>query len=62
MPALAVLRAATAGNADGFGLADRGRIAPGLLADLVAVQGDPVADIAAIRQVVGVWKGGMRRR
>lgn len=62
MPAGEVLRAATAGNADGFGLADRGRIAPGRLADLVAVQGDPAADIAAILQVVGVWKGGVRRR
>ena len=33
------LRAATSGNAKIFHLGDRGRIAPGLLADLVAVEG-----------------------
>lgn len=59
MPPLAVLQAVTSGNARVFGLADRGRIAPGLLADLVAVRGDPTADPAALRRVELVMKGGV---
>jgi imidazolonepropionase-like amidohydrolase len=55
---LAVLRAATSGNARTFHLADRGRLAPGLLADLVAVAGDPTQQIIALRQVKLVLKGG----
>ncbi|TPG66403.1 metal-dependent hydrolase family protein [Hymenobacter nivis] len=54
-----VLRAATAGNAQIFHLADRGRIAPGLLADLVAVAGDPTRQVEALRQVRLVMKGGV---
>jgi imidazolonepropionase-like amidohydrolase len=52
------LAAATARTAETFGLADRGRIAPGLRADLLLVDGDPTADIAATRKIVGVWKQG----
>ncbi len=59
MPPIEVLRAATSVNAAAFGLADRGRIAPGLLADLVAVEGDPASDIAAIGHVRLVIKGGV---
>ena len=53
-----VLIAATSGNARIFGLVDRGSIAPGLLADLVAVEGDPSREIAAVRSVRLVMKGG----
>jgi imidazolonepropionase-like amidohydrolase len=56
---LEVLRAATSGNARIFHLADRGRLAPGLLADLVAVTGDPTQQIQALRQVKLVMKGGV---
>ncbi|MEY2883442.1 MAG: hypothetical protein RL490_1166 [Pseudomonadota bacterium] len=62
MPVLAVLRAATAGNADAFKLADRGRVAPGLLADLVVVAGDPLADLGVLAKPVLVMKGGVEVR
>ncbi|WP_043804545.1 CIA30 family protein, partial [Arenimonas malthae] len=54
------LVAATSAPADAFGLADRGRIAPGLRADLVLVEGDPTRDITATRAIVAVWKNGAR--
>jgi imidazolonepropionase-like amidohydrolase len=59
MPNAQVLHAATAGNASYFGLSDRGRIAPGLLADLVAVDGDPVADLSNVTRVRFVMKDGV---
>jgi imidazolonepropionase-like amidohydrolase len=58
MPAAQVLVAATSGNARIFHLADRGRLEPGLLADLVAVDGDPTRDVAAVEHVRLVMKGG----
>jgi len=54
-----VLRQATSANAKIFQLNDRGRIAPGLLADLVAVSGDPTKDVAALRRVDLVMKAGV---
>jgi len=59
MPAAEVLHAATAGNAAYFGLSDRGRVAPGLLADLVAVDGDPMADLKSVQKVTLVIKNGV---
>ena len=56
----AVLRAATSVPADVFGLADRGRIAPGQRADLLLVAGDPLDDVTATRDVRGVWRAGVR--
>jgi imidazolonepropionase-like amidohydrolase len=52
------LSAATARTADAFGLDDRGRIRPGMRADLLLVGGDPTADIAALRRIRRVWRGG----
>ncbi len=58
MEPTAVLRATTSLNADTFHLADRGRLAAGLRADIIAVDGDPSRDIAAIWDVVWVMKAG----
>ncbi len=59
MTPLDVLRAATAGNAKIFHLDERlGQIKAGLLADLIAVEGDPVQKISDLRQVKFVMKGG----
>ena len=59
MSPLAVMQAATSLNATTFHQEDKvGRIRKGLLADLVAVRGDPTEDIKAAWDVVFVMKDG----
>lgn len=55
------LAAATSVPARHFGLDDRGRIAPGLRADLVLVDGDPTHDITATSAIADVWRRGVRQ-
>jgi imidazolonepropionase-like amidohydrolase len=59
MAPIAVLTAATSGNAHVLHLDDRGSLKPGLLADIVAVEGDPTKDVAAVKSVRLVMKGGV---
>ncbi|MFC7705396.1 amidohydrolase family protein [Plastorhodobacter daqingensis] len=54
------LQAATATPARRFSLADRGRIAPGLRADLVLMRGDPLSNIGDTLSVEAVWRRGAR--
>jgi imidazolonepropionase-like amidohydrolase len=58
MTPLQALQAGTINAADLLGVADRGRIAEGLLADIVAVPGNPLEDITAVERVRFVMKGG----
>jgi imidazolonepropionase-like amidohydrolase len=60
MPPLAVLKSATSINAEVFGYGDKiGHIKSGWLADLVAVNGNPVENISAVRNTVFVMKDGI---
>ena len=58
MTPLAALRSATTVAAEVLGKDDRGLIAPGRLADLIAVPGDPLADITVTERVQWVMQGG----
>jgi imidazolonepropionase-like amidohydrolase len=53
------ITAATSVTAESMHLGDQiGTLAPGLEADIIAVQGDPTTDITALRRVMFVMKGG----
>lgn len=54
------LTAATATPARRFGLTDRGRIAPGLRADLLLVDGDPTITISDTLNTRAIWRRGAR--
>jgi imidazolonepropionase-like amidohydrolase len=56
---LAALRAATSLPARHFGLTDRGAITPGLRADLILIEEDPLQDIRATRAISRIWCGGI---
>ena len=59
MPALEVIRAITVNSAEMLGWQDRiGAIEPGKFADLIAVSGDPIADISELQRVRFVMKNG----
>ncbi len=59
----AVLRSATSDAARGLGLvAETGRLAEGLAADVLVVDGDPLAAIDALCRPVGVWALGVAVR
>jgi imidazolonepropionase-like amidohydrolase len=56
---MAAIRGATSLAAEALGLRDQiGTLAPGMQADLIAVDGDPLQDITALQRVVFVMKGG----
>ncbi len=59
MTPVEALRAATWNPASAYGFEDRGRIAPGMLADLVLVEGKPDEDIIDTRRIVTIWKSGV---
>jgi imidazolonepropionase-like amidohydrolase len=59
MPAAEALQAATVSAAEVLGVDDQGTVAPGMRADIIAMPGNPVEDIAATLGVDFVMKDGV---
>ena len=65
MTPIQAVRSATTVAAEALGVTDRGAIEAGMLADIIAVPGDPLQDVKAFEQVRFVMVGGkvvMQRR
>jgi imidazolonepropionase-like amidohydrolase len=62
MEPIKAMVAATANGAEALRMPDVGRIAPGMRADLVLYDTDPIEDPTALRDVRAVWKDGARVR
>jgi imidazolonepropionase-like amidohydrolase len=58
MPTLHALQSATINAANLLGVSDRGQLKAGMLADMVAVDGNPLEDIHVVESVSFVMKGG----
>lgn len=59
MTPLQAIRSATSEAADLLGRTDIGRVSPGAHADLIALDGDPLADVTVLEHVGGVIQGGV---
>jgi imidazolonepropionase-like amidohydrolase len=60
MTPMQALQSATTSAADLLGWKDKvGQLAPGFYADLIAVKGDPLADVTVLENVDFVMKGGV---
>ncbi|MEO0572286.1 MAG: amidohydrolase family protein [Bacteroidota bacterium] len=59
LPPARILQMSTSHVADVFDLTDRGRIKPGLIADLILINGDPTTDIKDTRKIVKIWRRGI---
>ena len=59
MSEIEAIRTATLNAADLLGLDDRGIIKPGMVADIIAVEGNPLEDIRTLETVMFVMKDGV---
>jgi adenine deaminase len=63
LPSLRAIQAETVNAADLIGWSDRvGTLEPGKLADIVTVEGDPVADVSVLENMRFVMKGGQEEQ